>query len=204
VLVYIEFKSRKPHADLEYFHKIARVNYGGWATENPDDVLLLNLGRTWRVGPEPEYVIVYWSPESGLERLGEWERIFKSGAADHLEAGSRVAGRIDKAGCYLPLRTPTRGADGPYYAEYFDIRDGSSRDDVARWYEERLQRHGDAELHLLVDRIGVLGPDPRGLAVWEIEDYGKLHGLAVDVESDTGPVDIVQGALYANCGDEVL
>lgn len=40
---------------------------------------------------------------AGLERIGEWERIFASGEADHFEETFRLGARIDTAGCYEPL-----------------------------------------------------------------------------------------------------
>lgn len=205
MLVYIEYKRRLPGADLEYFHKIARRNYQGWADENAEDILLLSLGRTWRVGPDPEYVIVYYTPAKGLERLGEWQEIFHSGVADHLEAPSRIAGRIERAGCYVPLREPIRGKGGPYYAELFDLAPGASRDDVGRWYDERAAAHAGLTLHLVADRIGKLGPDPRGIAVWGLRGYDALEAVATELDTATdAPIRLVGAALYEDCGEEIL
>jgi hypothetical protein len=206
MLIYIEYKSRNPGVDLEHFHTIARRNYQGWSNDNPEDALLLSLGRTWRVGPEPSYLIVYFTPNKGLERLGEWQEIFKSGTADHLEAPSRVAGRIDEAGCYVPLLEPLRGAGGPYYAELFDFAPGSTRSDVTDWYQARRDQHADLTLHLVADRIGHLGPDPRGVAVWGLPDYGALEAIATEVHhgSSQTPVRLMRAALYEDCGEEVL
>jgi hypothetical protein len=203
MLVYIEFKSRRPTTDLEYFHKIANRNYLGWADEHPEDVLVLNLARTWRIGPDPEYVIVYYTANGGLERLGAWEQVFKSGQADHLEAASRLAGRIDRAGCYIPLIEPRRGDRGPYYAELFEFAPGAAREAVSAHYRAREQRHPQLQLNLLVDRIGKLGPDPRGIAIWELPGYEALEPIATELDSQA-PIKLVDAALYANCGEEVL
>src|SRR6185436_18056871 len=74
-LIYIEFISRRPGVALEAFHAVAGGGQEGWAGDYAADVAVLNLGRTWRMGPEPEYLTAWYSPSAGLERLDEWERI---------------------------------------------------------------------------------------------------------------------------------
>jgi hypothetical protein len=66
-LIYIEFISRRPGVALEAFHAVAGGGQTGWAGDYDDDVPLLNLGRTWRMGPEPEYLTAWYSPSAGLE-----------------------------------------------------------------------------------------------------------------------------------------
>ena len=159
-LIYIEFISRRPGVALEAFHVVAGGGQEGWAGDYDADVAVLNLGRTWRMGPEPEYLTAWYSPSAGLERLDEWERIFKSGDAARFEEPFRLAARIDRSGVYEPLLEPVVGTAGRYYAEYFDVAPGATRDDVRAAYEERAARHSALALNLLCDRIGALGPDP--------------------------------------------
>ena len=71
MLVYVEFISRRPGVSVEAFYFAAGRGQPGWSNEHADDVLLLNLGRTFRTGPEPEYVAVGYTPGSGLERIGD-------------------------------------------------------------------------------------------------------------------------------------
>ena len=120
-LIYIEFISRRPGVALEAFHAVAGGGQEGWAGDYDDDVAVLNLGRTWRMGPEPEYLTAWYSPSAGLERLDEWERIFKSGDAARFEEPFRLAARIDRSGVYEPLIEPVVGSAGRYYAEFFDV-----------------------------------------------------------------------------------
>ena len=132
-LIYIEYISRKPGVDLELFHTVAGGGQSGWADDYAArDQKLLNLGRTWRMGAEPEYMAVWNSPKDGLERLDEWETIFRSGEADHFEGPFRLAARIDIAGCYEALIEPVRGSLGRYYSEHFEIAPGATHDDVRR------------------------------------------------------------------------
>ena len=204
MLVYAEYISRRPGVSLEAFHFAAGRGQFGWSSEHSDDVLLLNLGRTFRVGPEPEYVAVWYSPQAGLERIGEWERIFASGEADHLEETFRLAARIDSAGCYEPLLEPVEGRDGLYYGEYLDVAEGVDRGAVESFFDERRKRHERLTLNLLCDRVGSLGPDPRCLAFWTVPGWDALDDIVRDLEGADAPVRLVSGALYRDLGSETL
>jgi hypothetical protein len=203
-LIYIEYISRRPGVALEAFHAVAGGGQEGWADDYDADVAVLNLGRTWRMGPEPEYLTAWHSPGAGLERLDEWERIFKGGDAARFEEPFRLAARIDRAGVYEPVLEPVVGSAGRYYAEFFDIAPGVTRDDVRAGFEERAARHSELELNLLCDRIGCLGPDPRGLAFWGAPSYAALEGIARELDGAERPIRLVTAALYSDCGAETL
>ena len=71
------------------------------------------------------------------------------------------------------------------------------------FYEERAERHPELELNLLIDRIGHLGPDPRGLAFWGARSYGALDEVARELDGEA-PVRLVTAALYNDFGAETL
>jgi hypothetical protein len=204
LLVYVEYISRRQGVSLEAFHELAGRGQEGWAGEYADDRLILNLARTWRIGPEAEYFAVWYNPAAGLERLEEWERIFTSGEASHFEEPFKLAARIDAAGCYEPLIDPVPGRGGPYYAEFFASASAASRDEVRSFFDERRERHTGLELNLLVERVGRLGPDPPGLAVWSLPSYGALEGIARELHGRVEPVELVNAGLYADLGNEIL
>lgn len=204
MLVYLEFISRRPGIGLHEFHAVVGGGQSGWAGDYGDDVTVLNVGRSWRIGPEPEYLCVWYTPTAGIERLDEWERVFRSGDADAYEEPFRLAARIDAAGCYEPLVEPIVGTKGKYYAEWFDHRPGVSQDEVRAYYEERRARHPDLDLNLLIDRIGLLGPDPRGLAVWGIESWGTADAVARETTAEGTPILPVAATFYADFGQEQL
>lgn len=204
MLVYIEFISRLPGVSLEAFRFAAGRGQEGWSGEYSEDQLLLNLGRTFRTGPEPGYLAVWYNRSAGVERIGDWERIFKSGVADHFEEPFKLAARIDAAGCYEPLLAPVAGASSLYYGEYLDFAPGASREDVRAFFAERGERHAGLELNLVCDRIGKLGPDPRALAVWGLPSWAALDGIARELDGVAEPVRLVAGGLYANLGEEIL
>jgi len=201
--VYIEYRSRREGVDLALFHKFS-TRHGRWSQEHSVDLMILNIGRTWRIGARQDYIVAFHSPNSGLERIDEWERIFTSGAADDLIVTSRLANRIDTAGCYEPLLEPVVAEGGPYYVEFFDFAADGDRKDVSAFFEKRRDRQDGARLHLLVDRIGKLGPEPRGLAVWSVPGYGSAETIAVELNEVTDPVRLVSAGLYNDVGREIL
>jgi hypothetical protein len=204
VFIYIEYISRRPGVSIEAFHQVAGRGQSGWAGEYGDDALVLNVGRTWRMGPEPEYFAAWYNAQKGLERIDDWERIFSSGEAASFEEPFKLAGRIDRAGCYEALLEPVAGTGGPYYAEFMDLAPGATHDDVRALFERRREEHGDLELNLLCDRIGALGPDPRAIAVWSAASYGAMDAVARSLDGVGEPVRLVTAAFYRDLGEETL
>jgi hypothetical protein len=203
-LVYIEYISRRPGVSLEAFHALAGHGQTGWAGDNPEEVLLANLGRTWRTGPEPEYLAFWYTPGQGLDRFDDWEEIFRSGEADEFEEPFKIAARIDKAGSYDPLIEPTPVSTERVYIEFFDIAEGSTRDDVRASYEERAGSHPELKLNFVLDRIGRLGPDPRGLAGWGLPSWAHLEEIVRDLDGSDAPVRLVNAGMYSEFGRETL
>src|ERR1700745_2382748 len=81
--IYIEFVSRRPGVSLEGFQAIVGPAHRNWTIAYPQDRLVLNIARTWRLGPEPEYLAVWDVPGSGLDRLREWEAVITDPEARH-------------------------------------------------------------------------------------------------------------------------
>jgi hypothetical protein len=204
MLVYIEYISRRPGIALNIFHEVAGRGQLQWEDSYSDDRLILTLGRTWRIGPEPEYLHIWYNATTGVERIEEWERVFTSGAVASFEEPFRLAARIDSAGCYEPLLEPVAGRAGPYYAEYFEVAPDASQADVRSFFEQRRAQHPTFTLNLLADRIGKLGPGPRGLAIWSIPAYRDLNEIARELGHVITPVQLITAGLYANFGEEIL
>jgi hypothetical protein len=203
LLVYVEYISRLPGVSLKAFH-FAAGRQVAWSGEYEDDQLVLNIGRTFRTGPEPGYIAVWYTPGAGLSRIGDWKSLFETGAADHLEEPFKLAARIDRAGCYEALLDPVPGKGGVYYGEFLDFATGATRDEVQAFFEQRCERNDRLVLNLLVDRIGKLGPEPRCLAFWSAGDYGDLEEIARELDDIAEPVNLVAAGFYADLGDEIL
>ncbi len=204
MLVYIEFISRRPNIGLHEFHKVVNLGQAGWAGDYGDDVTVLSVGRSWRLGPEPEYMHIWYTPNQGLDRIDFWEETFRSGDADAYEEPFRLAARIDRAGCYDPILEPQPGTSGRYYGEHFELAPGATLDDARRQFEERRARHPELPLVLAVHRIGKLAPDPGGLAMWGLPSWGAAEQIARDLDGDDGPVRLLQASFWADFGDEQL
>ena len=58
--------------------------------------------------------------------------------------------------------------------------------------------------NLVCDRIGHLGPDPRGLAIWDVGSWDRLDGIVRDLDAVEEPVRLVTAALYRDLGRETL
>src|SRR5688572_29485222 len=116
-MIYIEFTNRRPQSgvredaegrlraesfesQMERFHRAVLAGQSGWEGSWSEDQMVLNMGRTWRLGPEPEYMTVWYTATAGLDRIDDWEKVFRSGEADELEKPFREVARIERAGCY--------------------------------------------------------------------------------------------------------
>jgi hypothetical protein len=201
-LVYVEFVSRRPGVDLHQFHAAQLQAQAGWAGGHTEDLLIWQAARTWRLGPEPEYLVVWYTPGCGLERIDEWDRIFRAGGDDHHERPARQVARIDVAGCYTALRPPVAARKGSYYAEFFAPT--GTPDAVRELYDRRAALHPRLTLNLLACRIGHLAPNPGGLAVWTLPDFASLAEIATELEGMGHPVHLHQAGTYHDVGEEIL
>ena len=201
-MIYVEYVSRRPGIELADFYQVVRQVQKNWELGSPEDHLVLNAGRTWRLGPEPEYLGVWHVPNAGLERLGQWEQKFRErGSVGDEETMARVA-RIDVAGCYDELVEPVPARNGLYYVERF--RPAESREQIRQHYADRRESLPGFRLNLLALRIGRLGPEPGGLAAWTVPDFASLERIARQLDGLTSPVELVAACLYADIGSEIL
>lgn len=234
-MIYIEFTSRRPQpglrendrgklevesfeSQLQRFHRAVLAGQSGWESSWSQDQLILSLGRTWRLGPEPEYLTIWHTPSAGLERLDDWDKVFRSGEADTIEKPFSEVARIERAGCYDALLDPVRQSStgnataqnqrnrgargGIHYAEFFEPI--GSNDEIRALYSKRAAEHADVALALCAVRIGKLAPDPGGLAVWTLSSYGALATVARDLDSLTKPVRLATAGVYNDVGREIL
>jgi len=218
-MIYIEFTSRRPQpglrendegelalepfeSQLQRFHRAVAAGASGWEDSWSDDRLILSVGRTWRLGPAPAYMTVWHTPKAGLDRLDEWDRVFRSGEADDLEKPFRELAHIERAGCYEALLEPKRQPAGIYYAEFFEPVGPS--DEIRKLYVERAATHANFTLALCIKRIGKLAPDPGGLAVWTLPSYGELAAIARDLDDMSEPVRLATAGVYNDIGREIL
>lgn len=204
MLLYTEFISRRPSVSLAEFHERAGRAQGAWAESySGDDRMIVNAGRTWRIGPEPEYMCVWHVPGSGLDRIDDWERLFQDPHERELHDDFEAVGRIDRAGCYHPIGEPSHATEGRYLVEWLEFADISD-DDVQTVFAERAARHPKRTLRCLARPIGALAPDGRGFAVWGLDRWGSAEQLARDVPDASTGVKVADASLFADFGAEQL
>jgi hypothetical protein len=218
-MIYIEFTSRRPQpglresdrgtlavesfeSQLQRFHRAVLAGQSGWENSWSEDRMILGIGRTWRLGPEPEYMTVWHTPVAGLARIDEWDKVFRSGEADDVEKPFREVAWIERAGCYEALLNPVRQQNGIYYAEFFEPV--GSNDEIRELYVKRAASHADLTLALCGVRIGKLAPDPGGVAVWTVPSYGALAAIARELDDVGEPVRLAAAGVYNDVGREIL
>jgi hypothetical protein len=199
MMFYVEYISRRPGVGLAEFHQTFLRVQAGWESGYSEDQLIVNAARTWRLGSEPEYFTVWYLPNTGFDRIDEWERIFR---VRGYESQLRQVARMDFAGCYDVLLPPMWVTGGIYYVEMF--RPAGENGAVQSFYEKRSQKHRQFQLALLMRRIGGLGPDPGGLALWTLPSYAALGEIAADLDGITEPVAAGKAGVYVNVGREIL
>ena len=201
-MIYVEYISRRQGISLEEFHAAMLQGQEGWDAAYAEDQLVLSAGRTWRLGPEPEYIGVWHSPGFGFERIDDWDRIFRSGHADVHEQGVRRVARLDAAGCYDALLEPVRAQGGTYYAEFFRPTDSVAA--IRDFFVARVARHPRLTLNLLAHRIGRLAPEPGGIAFWTLPSFAALRDIARELDAVHEPIELVTAGAYADIGQEIL
>jgi predicted ester cyclase len=190
-LCYLEFFRPLPGVPLETFHRVASTSFAEWTRLYPEDELIANLGRTWRMGPYR--YLLGWRCR-GIERWSEWNEIFGSGDVDDLEHPILDVLATDTAGFYrelVPSRPALHGA--AYYLETFAPWGGAGEA-----YERRAEEHG-IELVMLLERVGRLGPEPGGLALMALDEVSAAMRLQRDV-----PPAVADAGVYAPIGSEIL
>lgn len=97
-MYYIEFIEPKPGISQEEFQRGVVADTRRWAEHHPEDELVLNIGRTWRLGPQPAYMSI-WKIKDAMV-LQRWTEEFQTPEIikDHAEF-SQVA-TIVEAGLY--------------------------------------------------------------------------------------------------------
>ena len=58
-MYYIEFVEKKDGVPQQQFQEVVRMSNERWAADHPGEELVMIIGRTWRMGPKPGYMVVW-------------------------------------------------------------------------------------------------------------------------------------------------
>jgi hypothetical protein len=56
---YIEFVEKNDGVPQKRFQEVVRMSNERWAATHPGEELVMIIGRTWRLGPKPGYMVVW-------------------------------------------------------------------------------------------------------------------------------------------------
>ncbi len=198
-MIYIEFIDRDGAMPVEIFRTLGK-QASAWA-EGAEDRMVLQLGRTLRLGPKPSYLCLWEIPE--ISRLDAWEAYFHSPAAfeNRRSCAMHLAIRIERAGLYDVLR---RGAslEAPLYVIHYCEPKALTDAELAEAYEGVAAASREISEIFLLRRIGQAGPDPALIAIWGAPSYVSLEPLLR--ESGPGAWNILDAGVYRPFGEEVL
>jgi hypothetical protein len=198
-MIYVEFIERDRFMPVEIFRLLA--DQSAWT--DPADALVGSFGRTMRIGPMPSY-LAFWKCK-GMARMDEWEDHFRSPEAqfDVAERATHRAIHLQYGGCYDELvGNAAIGRDGLFCIEYFPTPSRVPSTDLTRHFQSRAAALR-GRLDFLLRRIGRLGPEPGGIAVWTFPDYSALEAFE-RARDDDDPFRATEVGLYRWFGKEIL
>lgn len=197
-MIYVEFIERDRWMPIEIF-RLLGDQATSWA-EGAVDRMVLQLGRTLRLGPPPSCLCLWDIPD--ISRLDAWESYFQSSAAGR-NRRSRAMHRaihIKRAGLYDALRQE-RDTQAPLYVvEYCAARGDEA--EIGGVFAERGARYANMRQIFLLRRLGRLGPDPNLIAIWGASSYSAAEPL---LRTDDLPdLELVDVGIYRRFGQETL
>ncbi len=166
-MIYAEFIARDRALPPEMFRHFGRQDW-----QSDEDLMVANLARTMKVGPGAEAMC--WWKISGIERMDEWEAHFRTAAGRLYMAESPVAKALHfyRAGLYDVVLGAGVVTPALHLVEFFDPS-GQGSDGLRSAFGPRAA--GGAKLVYLLARVGLLGPDPGGMALWSFPSYAAAE-----------------------------
>ena len=198
-MIYSEYIDRDRALPLDIFRHFARQD--GWTGEGDEKVV--NIGRTKAIGPTPGYLSCWRIAD--ISRMDEWEAYFRSDEAlrDTAELATFHALDFQRAGLHDDLLLTPLPDAGLHYVEFFRADDGISDDDVRGHFVGRAEAYGDNALKVVLRRVGLLAPDPGGIAIWSFPDYVAVESIARERHGGHALAPQAAG-LYRNIGFESI
>ena len=195
-MIFAEYIEHDPAMPFQVFRKLGHQDWTG-----AGDKMIANVGRTQRLSGEPFYMC--WWEIDGFARLDEWEAHFRTveGRLYTAETPVSRAMRFTRNGLYDVLVGEGPVPQGLHLVEFFDAA-GASHDALRGHYATRIQAASPGKLSYLINRIGLLAPDPGGMALWTFADYVSAEAF-IRTPPQGGPARIVQAGLYRNFGEEI-
>lgn len=193
-MIFAEYIRRERDTPLEVFRHHGRQD---WTA--PEDRMVANLGRTMKLAPEPHYMC--WWAIPAIRRMDEWEAHFRTPEGRLYLAESPVGRALSFAqgGLYDALLGEGAVPSGLHLVEFF-AGDDLAPEHLREAFQERAAA-GGARLVYLLRRVGLLAPDPGGMALWTFGRYAEAEPFLRRPRG--GAVPIRAAGLYRNFGDDI-
>jgi hypothetical protein len=199
VVIYGEYIEHDRTLPIEIFQHIGHQS--GWVSDV--DVKVGNLGRAERIAPEPSVICLWRHP--GMARMDEWEASFRTDESRRSPAfqATRLAIHFRRGALYDEIIGGPPLGEGLHYVEFFaageDISDEQTRDN----FSKRAKQYPAGKLDFVLRRVGLLGPDPGGIAIWTFADYAAAEPI-VRERHGGNPLRPLQAGLYYNFEDALI
>jgi hypothetical protein len=192
-VIYAEYIEHDRSLPIQIFEHLGRQN--SWVSDI--DVKVANLGRAERIGPEPSVICLWRHP--GMGRMDEWEASFRTDAArrDPAFQATRMAIHFTRGGLYDEIVDGEPLGEGLHYVEFFAAAEDIGDEQVRDNFLKRAKRYPDGRLGFVVRRVGLLAPDPGGMAIWTFAGYAAAEAIARE-RHGANPLRPVQAGLYYN------
>jgi hypothetical protein len=196
-MIFAEYIERDRAMPLEIFRHHGRQD---WVSD--EDVMVANLGRTMRLAPVPHYMC--WWKIASIARMDAWEAHFRTPAGQLYAAHTPVSRALNFTRCGLYDEIVGDGTPVPpglHLVEFFTA-DGVSPAELGRHFERRAAAATAGRLVYVINRLGLLAPDPGGMALWSFDSYVAAEPF-LRARHDHGPAPVVEAGLYRNFGDDI-
>lgn len=160
MLMFVEYISRPHGIPIDLFHSHARQD---WPAS--EDIVVANLARMNKLGPKPHYMC-WWRIRS-LARVDDWQAYYTSeaGRAHLAESGAAKVLDFQQHGLFDIVHGSGVVGNGLHIAEFFSADDRTSAE-LADAFKARAASAAPGGLTYVLKRLGLLAPDPGGIALW--------------------------------------
>lgn len=194
-MIFVEYITRDRTIPIELFHRHAKQE---WIAG--DDKVVANLARMNKLGPDPHYMC--WWQINSLRRVDDWHAFYTSDAGRlHLarSADAKVL-HFQRHGLFDVVAGSGPVEPGLHIVEFFEA-DHLTADDVRNELEKRSAAAHPGRLDYVLKRLGLLAPDPGGLALWT---FGSLAEAEPFLRAPRGSstLRIMAQGVYRPLGDE--
>ena len=198
-MIFAEFIERDRRMPLEIHRVFSKQDQ--WTGEGDEQVV--NIARTKAIGPQPA-CLCCWRIKD-ISRMDEWEAYFQTAEfrEDVVEWATYHALDFQRAGLYDEVIETAMPRDGLHFVEFFGAGEAVSDEEIHHHFRKRGKKHAAGRLNALLRRVGLLGPDPGGLAIWTFPDYVEMEGIAREVHGES-PLRPNAVGLYRNVGQESI